>query len=179
MADERSSRSCGECTVCCTALVIDTPEFRKLPGVTCSNCAAGGCAIYVTRYPICRSYFCGWMQSPELDDTWRPDRSGVILSPLTGGIPEEFEVREGVELLVVGGAEAIRRPAFAALVLSLVASKVPTYLAVPGPVAHYPARVLLNRALSSAPRDPARTVALLLKILESAKGHSFAPVPFA
>jgi hypothetical protein len=166
--------------VCCTALVVDTPEFRKLPGITCANCKESGCAIYATRFPICRSYFCGWIQSPELGDEWRPDRSGVILSPQTTSIPLEFETREGVELLVVGGADAIRRPGFAPFVLNLVASRIAVYLAVPGPVGHYPARALLNRPLAALAqqRDTARALDLLLQIFRSATGHTFEPVVF-
>ena len=41
------NRECGECTVCCKVLLIDDPEFQKLPGVLCPNCKAGaGCQIY-------------------------------------------------------------------------------------------------------------------------------------
>jgi len=179
MASE-APRICGACTVCCTALVVDTPEFRKLPGVTCANCTGSGCAIYQARYPICRSYLCGWIQAPELDDGWRPDRSGVILTPQTTDIPAEFKVREGVELLVVGGESAIGRPPFAPFVLNLVIKKVPVYLAVPGPKGHYPARALLNRPLAAAAqqRDVSRAREMLLQIFRSAAGHTFEPVMF-
>src|SRR5436190_12415704 len=111
MANE--ARSCGECTVCCTALVVDTTEFRKTSGVTCSHCTREGCGIYATRYPICRTYFCGWIQLPELDPAWRPDRSGVIVTPQRDNIPPEFALREGIEFLVLTGADAITRPGFA------------------------------------------------------------------
>jgi len=179
MASE-GMRSCGECTVCCTALVIDTPEFRKTSGVTCANCTAQGCGIYETRYPICRSYFCGWIQLPELDDTWRPDRSGVIVTPQAENIPPEFAVREGVELLAVGGERALRREAFAVFVLRLVRNEIAVFLAVPGPRGHYPARALLNRVLAkaAATNDLAAATDTLLQMYKAAAGHTFEPTPF-
>jgi hypothetical protein len=175
------TRQCGECTVCCTALAIETAQLRKLPGVTCAHCTAVGCGIHETRYPICRTYYCGWMRLAELDEDWRPDRSGVIVSPVTEDIPAEFDKREGVELLVVDGQAAIRKPAFAEFVAALLEDRTPTYLGVPGPPGHYPARVLLNPVLAGAvgARDRARLVATLSKILDSAAHHTFVPMSAA
>lgn len=171
------ARACGECTVCCTALAIDTPEFRKAPGITCTNCTAKGCSIYETRFPICRSYFCGWIQLPELDDAWRPDRSGVIVSPMRDNIPDDFALREGVELLILTGEKAIRRAGFAAFVARSITGGVATFLAMPGPTAHYPARVLLNRPLASAVarRDEQAVIETLVRIVKSAAQHRFEP----
>ena len=40
-------KSCGACTMCCSALEID--DFKKPAGPLCVNClAGGGCAIYAT-----------------------------------------------------------------------------------------------------------------------------------
>src|SRR4051812_35852125 len=51
---------CGGCTVCCTALPI-VEDFTKPAGVTCQHCTSSGCGIYATRYPICRTFVCGWL----------------------------------------------------------------------------------------------------------------------
>ena len=40
-------KSCGACTMCCSALEID--YFKKPPGPKCVNCLSGGCAIYTDR----------------------------------------------------------------------------------------------------------------------------------
>jgi hypothetical protein len=181
MMDSKPARTCGACTLCCTALVVETPEFRKMAGVTCTHCTAAGCGIYERRFPICRSYHCGWIHSPELGDDWRPDISGVMVMPVTENVPTEFAVREGVELLVVGGADAIRKPAFAPFVLNLVVNQVPVWLGVPGPVGYYPARALLNRPLAAAAaaRDVERVRDVLQQIHRSAAGHAFERVAFA
>lgn len=82
--DQRSDmvpgRDCGSCTVCCSVLTVDTPEFKKLQGVTCLHCLPDqGCAIYLTRFPVCRTWFCQWRRYAWLDDSWRPDRSRFLL----------------------------------------------------------------------------------------------------
>ncbi len=168
-------RQCGACTVCCTALAIETVPFRKASGIACRHCTAQGCGIYETRYPICRTYFCGWFGLPELDDSWRPDLSGIVISPQNAGIPAQYEVREGIEFLVLGGEAAIRRPVFAAFVAALLRSRTPVFLAVPGPAGHYPARVFLNDALARTPQ--AALADAFAGILNAAKGHRFAPMP--
>ncbi|MEJ0041923.1 MAG: hypothetical protein WDM81_06790 [Rhizomicrobium sp.] len=165
-------RSCGDCTVCCTALAIETVELRKAPGVACTHCMTSGCGIYATRYPICRSYFCGWFDLPDLGEDWRPDRSGILVSRRDATV--SGETREGIEFLVLGGEAAIRRPAFLAVLAALIESRTPVFLAVPGPKGHYPARVLLNDALSRT--EPARYGDALAGALAAAKGHRFEPM---
>jgi hypothetical protein len=171
------ARSCGDCTVCCTALAIETPELRKQPGVTCRHCTAQGCGIYETRFPICRSYFCGWFGLPELDDSWRPDRSGILLSPQSAGIPETYDAREGVEFLLLTGEAGLAHPPFIVFLRALLASRTPAFLALAGPKGHYPARVFLNDALARAVDDPPAIMLLLRRIVRSAAGHRFEPAP--
>lgn len=168
-------RDCGECTVCCTALPIETPELRKVPGITCKHCISAGCAIYETRFPICRTYYCGWRNLPELDDAWRPDKSGVLVSPQNENIPEKFVLREGIEFLVLDGERAIRRQGFAEAVAAFVAGGVPTFLAFPGPPGHYPARVLVNDILAAAigKRDLAAVREQLVRGLKASGSHNF------
>ncbi|MEJ1970376.1 MAG: hypothetical protein WDN03_17375 [Rhizomicrobium sp.] len=158
-------KSCGDCTLCCTALAIETRALRKQPGVACAYLAAKGCGIYETRFAICRTYFCGWFGLDELDEDWRPDRSGVLISPQG----------DGIEFLVLGGEAAIRWPAFTALLAKLLASGTPVFVAVPGPVGRYPARVSLNEKLHGAP--PAALGGALASLLRAAKGHRFEPMP--
>jgi hypothetical protein len=154
-------RACGDCTVCCTALAIETRDLRKQPGVTCAHCGPRGCTIYETRYPICRTYHCGWRVLGTLDQDWRPDKSGVLVSPLD----------DGIELLVLGGENAIRRPGFAEFVAACIRSGTPTFMAVPGPVGYYSARVALNDRLKG--RDPAGIRDTLVGALAASAAHGF------
>ena len=158
------TRACGDCTVCCTVLAIETAELRKVPGVACTHCTTQGCGIYETRYPICRSYFCGWHGMADLDESWRPDRSGLVLSPHDGG----------VEFLVFGGETALRRAEFLDLLARLIARGTPAFLAVPGPPGYYPARTGLNVRLSTI--DRMRWGDVLAGALAAAQRHAFVPM---
>lgn len=171
-----AGRECGGCTVCCTVLPIETPELRKVPGVTCEHCVGGGCAIYETRFPICRTYFCGWHSLAALGPEWRPDQSGVLLTPLNEGLPPGYP-DGGIEFLVLTGESAIQRNGFVELVTRSILAGAATYLAFPGPAGHYSARVLVNDALRPAitRRDRTGVLSVLLKILASAANHKFAP----
>ena len=165
-------RDCGGCTVCCSLLPIDTPELCKVPGVPCVQLKAHGCGIYETRFPICRTYHCGWRKLAMLDESWRPDLSGVLVSPHGDA---RMAGADGIEFLVFGGAAALRRPAFVPLVLSLIADGVSAYLAIPGPPAHFSARVLLNPVLGEAAvaRDNTAALRVLMGALKAAKTHKF------
>ena len=71
-------KSCGDCTMCCSALEIE--EFHKPAGPACAHCApGGGCAIYATRPKLCRDFECEWLTSRTLPRQFRPDRIGAIL----------------------------------------------------------------------------------------------------
>jgi hypothetical protein len=155
-------RACGTCTACCVDLPIETGQLRKAPGVACAHCTGAGCAIYEARFPICRTYHCGWWYFGELGEDWRPDRSGVLISSVAP---------DGVEFLVLGGESAIRRPGFAQFVAHCIAIGTPSFMAVPGPVGYYSARVFLNDRLKG--RDPAGVRDALLGALAAAAKHEF------
>jgi len=72
-------RSCDGCTLCCK--VIGVHEFGKPKGVWCSHCKIGtGCMIHETRPNVCRAYSCRFLVDQSLDETWRPDRSGLVIN---------------------------------------------------------------------------------------------------
>lgn len=90
-----SSRSCGECTLCCTLLRVD--ELRKLGGTPCRELRAApappGCGIHATRPAICRAYACLWL-SGGLEEADRPDRLGAVLDVATEGGVTRLRVHE-------------------------------------------------------------------------------------
>ena len=90
-----SSRSCGECTLCCTLLRVD--ELRKLGGSPCRQLrAAGGppgCGIHALRPAICRAYSCLWLAG-GLDPDDRPDRLGAVLDVASEGGVTRLRVHE-------------------------------------------------------------------------------------
>jgi hypothetical protein len=65
--------------LCCK--VIGVHEFGKPKGVWCSHCKIGtGCMIHETRPNVCRAYSCRFLVDESLDETWRPDRSGLVIN---------------------------------------------------------------------------------------------------
>ena len=138
-------RSCGECSVCCVVLNVDTKEFQKLPGVSCAHlCTSGGCAIHDTRYEVCRTYHCGWRALGQLGEEWRPDKSGVLIDLQVEGLPSHYPKRPGIRLTLVDKRKALRRP-FYDYVARLIASDVPVVLAVTGPPGRFPGRGISQR----------------------------------
>jgi hypothetical protein len=73
-------RACGDCTVCCTVLKVDTPEFQKPAARPCAHLGASGCGIHAVRPRICRTWFCGWRRVGGMPEEARPDRSGLLVS---------------------------------------------------------------------------------------------------
>lgn len=162
-------RECGDCTVCCTVMAIDKPEIQKEAGVTCRHCV-GGCTIYATRPPLCRQYYCGWRQLPILDDSWRPDRSGVYVEV------EPLEGTTGLSLVLVGNPlKIVRQPWFIDFVTTGVKGSAPLVLGIPGPKGHQGASLLLNtkEMHQAALHSRARVKELLEKELKRLSAHDF------
>jgi hypothetical protein len=164
-------RECGECTVCCTVMAIDKPEIQKEAGVTCRHCLAG-CTIYETRPALCRDYYCGWRQLPILDDSWRPDRSGVFVEL------EPVDDQTGLSLVLVGNPlKTVRQTWFIDFVTIGVRGDVLLLLGIPGPRGHQGASLLLNtrQMLEAARTSRTRVKDLLGKELKRLQTHDFPP----
>ena len=162
-----AGRHCGECTVCCTTLHIHTTEFEKPPGVRCPHLRAeGGCSIYATRPDACRTYHCGWRYLGFLSDTWRPDRSGVLLAfTPQDELPKGYAT--GVSLILVARPPAGFSRALYHYVAYLIADGVHVMLAVPGPQGEYPSVAVLNDELADtvSRSDHARIEAIFSEAL--------------
>jgi hypothetical protein len=168
-------RSCGECSVCCVALNVDTREFQKLPGIPCAHLReGGGCSIHATRYPVCRVYHCGWRYLQFLGEDWRPDRSGVLVDFQSEDLPSHYPKRPGIRLTLVDKRKAMQRP-FYDVVARLIATEVPVVLSVGGPPGHFPAGAFLNDALKEAVsnRDLSEVEVLLSQALKGLESHQF------
>lgn len=167
-------KTCGDCTACCTVLPIKATGFTKLPNFTCKHLVAGGCGIYETRPDACRTYYCVWRQSPRLDDTWRPDRSGVLITDEYDGIPEGY-ASHGLRFIVFGDESAIRKPEFAVVIARVIAANMPAFLSIPGPPGYYAAKQFLNRALDASVKanDLAGVTALLGQAMARLKSFPF------
>jgi hypothetical protein len=138
-------RECGECTVCCKDLTVDTPTFKKLPGIACDHCIpSSGCGIYSARPDVCRTWFCGWRRIKWMDDTLRPDRSGILVRFTVDDIPNGYVGDTGIIFDVIGPCDGLLRPGVAEAIGGSVAGGIATFLAVPGLPGFVSTKVLLN-----------------------------------
>ena len=138
-------RECGDCTVCCTWPTINKPEIQKVSGSTCKHCTTGGCAIYETRFPVCKGFYCAWRTVDIFDEDWRPDKSGVMPYVETEGISDNFDLGTGIGLMLVGHPlKIVRQRWFQDFVVTGVMNSVPLFLSLPGPRGHQAATVSLN-----------------------------------
>ena len=174
-----AGRNCGECSVCCVVLNIDSKEFQKFPGVPCTYLHQGkGCAIHATVFPTCRGYHCGWRYLSRLSEEWRPDKSGVLIDFQTEDLPPAYSERPAVRLMIVGPIGTMFERRFLELVRSLIASGAPVVLAVPGPPKHFAVSVFLNDLLKEPVQngDFAGIEAVLRTLAAGLSTHRFNPV---
>jgi hypothetical protein len=127
-----ADRDCGDCNVCCWALIID--QLNKPSGVVCRHWSKEHhCTRYETRPADCRNFLCGWRLQP-LSEEWRPDRCEIAIYCTEGGY--QFEL--------VGGLDRLFWRPFLAVVTDLLARNVPVYLSARAAAGYVPARVHLN-----------------------------------
>ena len=171
-----AGRGCGDCTVCCTWPTIDKPEIQKKSGSTCKNCTAHGCAIYETRYPVCRGFYCAWRTVDIFDESWRPVRSGVMPYVETEGIAEDFDLGTGIGLMLVGhAAKIIRQRWFQDFVRWGVMNSVPLFLSIPGPPGFQAATGSLNTGEMVEAIRQDRIKDALESVLKQLRGWEFEP----
>lgn len=122
-----ADRSCGDCTMCCTTLTVDSPDFKKPAETPCVHLGARGCAIHAVRPHICRTWFCAWRRVAKMPEGARPDRSGLLVS--LNFVREPRNCFEGVSINVrlLAGSTAIENGMAAAVLDSLCDQLVPVW----------------------------------------------------
>ncbi|MBM3506972.1 MAG: hypothetical protein FJX64_04465 [Alphaproteobacteria bacterium] len=74
-----AGRSCAGCTICCK--LIQVRELDKPRLTWCTHCdKSQGCTIYATRPNGCRTFYCGWMMTPDLGQHWKPLHCKMVLT---------------------------------------------------------------------------------------------------
>ncbi len=163
---------------CCIVLPVYASGFTKAPSTRCLLCLpGGGCKIYVARPDACQDYYCVWRQSSLLDDNWRPDRSGVLVTDEYEDVPPGYALASGVRFIVFGDHAAVRRPEFARVMVHLVTTRMPVFLSIPGPPGCHAAKIFLNRALEDVVKAGAldQVSAILEQGIAKLKTFAFVP----
>ena len=100
--DTTSANTCGDCSACCTHLLIpagDVGPGRKPAGIPCRNSTAAGCRVYGRRPKTCVDFACAWLADTNWPESWRPDHSGLLClrAEIEPGIPAAavYELRPG------------------------------------------------------------------------------------
>jgi len=71
-------RACGACNLCCKVLQVES--LNKPAGQWCVHVLKGrGCGIHGRHPDDCRSFRCGWLDSPELGPEWKPEISRFVV----------------------------------------------------------------------------------------------------
>ncbi|RXD05900.1 YkgJ family cysteine cluster protein [Sphingomonas sp. UV9] len=122
-----AERSCGDCTVCCTELTVDTPEFAKSAGTPCVHLSGRGCGIHAVRPRICRTWFCAWRRVASLPDEARPDRSGLLVSLNFVSKPQNCLEGVAIHVRVLAGSDAIANGMAATVLDSVCDQLVPVW----------------------------------------------------
>lgn len=149
------NRECDECTACCQHLTIETTDLVKLPNVKCANLMEnGGCGIYSTRPDPCRGWFCAWRSLPELDDNWRPDKSGIMLEFSNEQFPGIFAKRVGFRFTIIDKEKAGRSIEVAKFLKKQITNGVPCLLAFGIEPAQNPPVTFLNGTMRNAAAKP-------------------------
>jgi hypothetical protein len=91
-----AGRSCGTCSMCCKVFNVSWLDRPKPAGKWCHHCKPGkGCAIWQDIPQRCADYYCLWRLKDQLDDRWRPDVSGFVISLESGSLPYSVMVDPG------------------------------------------------------------------------------------
>ena len=89
--------SCGTCKACCYQFPVE--EYEKKANEWCKHTCESGCAIHaLKRAPVCEGYRCIWLlvnqRAPgTIPLKFRPDKSGIIGSPMENGVIQVSEYR--------------------------------------------------------------------------------------
>jgi hypothetical protein len=173
-----AGRHCGGCTECCKVPTI--VELKKPPGVLCEHCQEGvGCRIYDSRPPVCRAFLCGWRHLEVLEDAWRPDRCGIIVSFTHEHVPARYAPHAAIQFELFRDARTtITWQPFVAYLIELVRNGMPVLLQVPSEPGIEPSRLFLSDMLmtSAALRDYGRMLLDLAQALALCESFAKKPV---
>jgi hypothetical protein len=140
-------RDCGSCTACCKELTIKHAELKKFAGELCQHCAVGqGCRIYETRPEVCRTWHCLWRSMSHLDDSWRPDRIGIILS--AESVPAGHSETVGIKFSVTGAPGVLRSEKVVSVICAAVENEIPTFISAAGKIGMAGGKGLINGDLT-------------------------------
>ena len=132
------NRECASCTACCQFIGISDQKLEKPTNVLCPHCVVGqGCAVYEFRPSPCKGWYCGWGRSSAFDNSWRPDRCGIVIRPEAPGFT----------FVVLDPNKKFLTEEFASLVAKLIITESKVYFEAVGPEGFLPVKAEMNNKL--------------------------------
>lgn len=145
-------RECGACTICCTVLRVDSPDFRKPEDTPCRHLGTQGCTIHAVRPDICRTWFCAWRRVEGMAEEARPDRSGLLVSLNFERAPRNCFEAVSLTVRLLPGSDAISNGIAAAVLDALCDGLVPVWFSDgEEKMLMHPDREVAEAVLSGAP----------------------------
>jgi hypothetical protein len=86
---------------------------------------------------------------PQLDDSWRPDISKVLVTITAEDIPAPYR-GPGMRIDLLGSTQKILWPPLVNLIGGAIQNRVPVFLSVPGKPGHASGKLFLNDVLAGA-----------------------------
>lgn len=166
-----SGRECGECTACCVVLLIDDENFKKPADQACSNLMEkGGCKIYSNRPSVCQEWYCAWRFMAQLDESWRPDRSGIMVRSDENGIIFQ-PIRDPKGVLTTNSAIE--------LIAGGVAQGIPMSMSIPTQAGFRSYGLSLNDALAEAVQSMNLVIIQekIIELIEYASSQNTSSIP--
>src|ERR1700730_5543622 len=126
-------RECGPCTACCHFIGIKSERLEKPTNVLCPHCVLQkGCAVYDRRPSLCSGWHCGWRMLSNLDESWRPDLSGIVVRV------DETDGVANITFTILDSSKLMFSEKFAGFVASAVMKGITVYFQTLGPPGHLP-----------------------------------------
>ena len=118
---------CGNCTVCCKDLYIETTNSKE--GELCKYCKEGvGCLIYDRRPEECRVFKCCWRQMENAHVHLRPDNCGVLFEKYTDRVIVGSTERDLSDLMI-GQIGLFQREGISVVIINMIKKHRYFYLA--------------------------------------------------
>ena len=102
-------KTCGTCTLCCT--VVPVKEIDKRSFTPCRHLRTiihkhgPGCSIYPERPFSCKGLACVWLDMPEIEEQYRPDRVGFVVDTQLDVVTVNGNDRVAAQIWVEQGHE--------------------------------------------------------------------------
>jgi hypothetical protein len=123
--------------------------LRKPQGFRCRNAQPdNSCAIYDSRPPSCRTFYCGWRLLKWVPEPLRPDKSGILVRTFQP-TPNKGPQKPGL-VVMPQPTSTINSDGFCEIVIAAIKAGIQIYLDIPSHPGYASAIVPINKPIAPA-----------------------------